>query len=178
MEAVAAAASVAGILSLTIHGIQTINSLCSLYNHCTDEVTQTFIHELTVSARILTDVKNLCDKVEHTDSRSRNEIRLATLRIQVEDCTADLELWLRTARRIDDRATRLNRNKFIRKLGSTHDAPRRQIVTLINAVLKTSMTVVTKSARVAVQDSFRKHQYNVQIALSMLGRYDAHVEGY
>ena len=170
MDAVAAAASIAGILSLTLQGIQAINTLRSFYNHCTDEAAQDFIHELGVSGRILTDVKHLCEKIKQTDGRFRNEIRLASLQVQIEDCTADLQLWLRTARKIDQRTNRLNENKFFKKVESTSIFPRRQIVTLINAVYKTSMMVVTKQVRCAVQERFQQHQKNVQIALSMLGR--------
>jgi hypothetical protein len=170
MEAVAAAASVAGILSLTVQGIQAIHTLRGFYNHCTDEAAKDFLHDLSVSARILTDVKYLCEKNKHTESHLGNDIRLATLQVQIEDCTADLQTWVLAATRIDQRTNRLNQNKFFKMVNSKDGTPTRQLVTLINAVYKTSMMVVTKQIRYAVRERFQNHQKNVQIALTILGR--------
>jgi hypothetical protein len=143
MEAVAAAASNAGILSLTPQGIQAINTLRSFYKHCTDEVGKAFLYELGVSARLLADTKYLCNKIDQTDSKFKSELRLASLRLQIEDCTADLELWLNVAKKIDHRTNRLHRNKFFKRVKSTEGALARQLVRLINAVYKISMIIVT-----------------------------------
>jgi hypothetical protein len=59
MEALATIASVARILSLAIQGIQAIQTLHDFYQHCTGKAAQQFLRELSVSARILCDVKGL-----------------------------------------------------------------------------------------------------------------------
>jgi hypothetical protein len=130
MEALGTVASVAGILSLAIQGIQAIQTLHDLYQHCTDEAAQQFLHELGVSARILCDVKELCDRSERHASGSRSQIRLASLQVQVEDCTADLETWLKTAKRIDSRSDRL------RRFNKSSNNRQRSFSTLLNAILK------------------------------------------
>jgi hypothetical protein len=101
------------------------------------------LYELGVSVKLLTDVKCLCDKIHQTYSQFKSELRLASLRLQIEDCTAGVELWLNAAKKIDQRTNRLHRNKFFKRVKSTEGTPARQIVTLINAVYKKSMIVLT-----------------------------------
>jgi hypothetical protein len=81
MEAVDAAASISGILSLTIQGIQATDTLRNFCKHCTHEAAQVFMRELVESARILTEVRYLCDRINQINSQFRNEIRLASLQV-------------------------------------------------------------------------------------------------
>src|ERR1700733_1720698 len=165
MEALGTVASVAGILSLAIQGIQAIQTLHDLYQHCTDEAAQQFLHELSVSTRILCDVKELCDRSERHASGSRSQIRLASLQVQVEDCTADLETWLKTAKRIDSRSDRLLR------FNKSSNNRQRSFSTLLNAILKRKNIVTTMHARQAIQERFQYHQRNIQTALAVLQMY-------
>ena len=152
--------SVAGILSLTVQGIQTTQTLRSFCEHCTDEAAKVFLHELSVSARILFDVKSLCDKIGAIGSG--NQIRVASLQVQLEDCTADLESWLEAAKRVDQNARRRN-------LGRS--APLKHFVTLFNAVYRKKEMVLSVGTRLAVQERFQRHQKNVETALSVLQMY-------
>ena len=60
MEVLAAVASVAGVLSVTIKGIETIGKLKIF---C-DEVIADFFHDLTMLLTLLGSVKTLCAKLQ------------------------------------------------------------------------------------------------------------------
>jgi hypothetical protein len=165
MEAIAAISSIAGILSLAIQGIQAIQTLRNFYQHCTDEAAKDFLHELSVSARILHDVKSLCDKMGNIDSG--NQIRVASLQVQLEDCIADLESWLMTAKRIDQTPRRHDQGR---------STPAKQFVTLFNAVYRKKVMVLSVGRRLAVRERFQRHQKNVETALSVLQMYKIHIK--
>lgn len=169
MEALAGAASIAGILSLAVQGIQAINTLHEYYQDCTDEAAQQFLHELSVSARIFQDVKELCDRLKGHVSASGSQIRLASLQVQVEDCTADLQVWLKTAKRIDLRGGLLQQHSArLQHLRPNSTGSKRQFSTLFNTVLRKKNLIATKPARKAIQERFQTHQRNVQTALAIL----------
>ena len=153
MEAVAAISSIAGIISLTIQGLQLIERLRTF---CTDlDATETglFVKDLTASARILVDVKELCQQKQDAQNLApMGGFRLASLHLQVEECTTDLEGWLALSQRFDGADVREQEKSKRRKWARMY------------------MEVVTKNARGDLRKRFRSHEENMKIALSMLGR--------
>jgi hypothetical protein len=79
MEAVAAAASVAGLLSLAIQGLKCVNCIREFCDGLTDDAAQDFSRECAMSALILADVKALCLRIKESDGRFRSELRLTFL---------------------------------------------------------------------------------------------------
>ena len=150
MEAVAAVSSIAGIISLTIQGLQLIEKLKVFCAGLDGTETQLFVKDLITSARILLDVKNLCKQIQDAESLApMGGFRLASLQLQVEECTTDLQGWLDLTQRP---------NKF--------GVPERTRYKLARMY----MEAVTKNTRGDLRKRFRSHQENMKIALSMLGR--------
>lgn len=157
MEVLAAVASVAGVLSLTIDGIETIGKLkafCDDFKTC-NKLASEFFHDLTVLATLLGNVKGLCTKLNMTNVAQKPDFHLASMQIQVEDCTHDLERWLDVARRyergIPDRGQHKSRLS-------------------VRAAFKAFTVAVDKESRVAVRTRFGEHMENIQASLSLLGR--------
>lgn len=96
MEAIAAAASIAGIITVAA---QAIDGLQTLHNFFTDISSAS----KTVS-RLLSDINSLIavlhniDNVLHQVERQREDQNFAQLDIKVDDCTKDVKIWLETAK--------------------------------------------------------------------------------
>lgn len=157
MEALAAVASVAGVLSLTVQGIEIVGKLklfCYDFKR-SKKVAADFIQDLTMRATLLGGVKALCTRMRVTGSSQKPDFHLASMRIQIEDCTHDLEKWLALARRYER--------------GVPHRGQHRSRLS-VRATFKAFITAIEKESRVAVRTRFGWHMENIQTSLSLLGR--------
>lgn len=146
MEVLGVAASIVGIISFTVKGLAIINDLREFCKEFSEEATKDFLHDLDISARILVEIKVLCEKTDRLFPSRSSDFRIASLQVQVEDCTQDLHQLLVVAQQ---------RRKFRKKF----------------RVFKDFLDLVSKSSRTKPSDRFRTHQENMKMALSMIGRY-------
>ena len=98
MEAIAAAASIAGIITLAAQAIEGLQTLHSFF---ADISTAS-----KIVSRLLSDINSLItvlhniDGVLHQVERQRKNQNFAQLDIKVEDCSKDVKGWLKTAKEL------------------------------------------------------------------------------
>ena len=158
MEVIAVAGSIAGIVSLTIQGIQCIDTLIAYRREFKEDAAVAFAEECAVSVGILGDVKSLCLRIEDSRSSFRSELRLSSLQLQVEDCVADMR---------SGAAFIQNPRRPARHQSSI----KRKFVHLINGMFKLTATGLNPNECRQIQERFRRHQDNMKVALLILGRY-------
>lgn len=98
MEAVAAIASIAGIISLVAQTLESIIKLRGFYNDCSEASSSVsrFLKVLNGLMKIHEDVRDLVKKFEASSAVDANNI-LASLQIQIDDCGEDVGIWLERA---------------------------------------------------------------------------------
>ncbi|KAH7149880.1 hypothetical protein B0J13DRAFT_605635 [Dactylonectria estremocensis] len=151
MELLGVTASVVGIVAFAIKGLEII---CALREFCKefplmtkgDKVgTNEFLQNLDQSARILDDIRVLCEKIDRLFPNRISDFRIASLQLQVEDCTRDLQQILAaTQQRGGSRRFRVF-NEFLEK--------------------------ISKNQPSLPHERFRLHQENMRTALIITGRY-------
>ena len=146
MEVLGVTASIVGIISFAVKGLALISDLREFCNEFSEEATKDFLHDLDISARILVEAKVLCEKIDYLFPNRSSDFRIASLQVQVEDCTRDLQQLLVDAQQ---------RQKFRKKI----------------RVFKDFLDLVSKNSRTGSRERFRMHQENMKTALSMIGRY-------
>jgi hypothetical protein len=102
MEALGVAASIVGIVSIAIQGIDSIQKLRDFCHDFStiNQASQEFQKQLVYLDSILKEVRKVCSQLEDANYTKKNDFNLATLLIQVEDCTADLSQWNAIADRL------------------------------------------------------------------------------
>jgi hypothetical protein len=95
MEALGVAASIVGIVSIAIQGIDSIQKLRDFCHDFStiNQASREFQKQLVYLDSILKEVRKVCSQLEDANYTKKNDFNLATLLIQVEDCTADLSQW-------------------------------------------------------------------------------------
>lgn len=160
MEVLAAVASVAGVLSLTVQGIEIIGKLkifCADFKS-SDKVAADFVHDLIVLGTLLGSVKALCIKMNVADFSQKPDFHLTSMQIQIEDCTHDLEKWFALA------------SRYERDIPYVSDEKKKRSGLSARATFKAFIAAVQKESRVAVRTRFGWHMENIQASLSLLGR--------
>lgn len=89
--------SVIGIAGFAYQALKAIHGLREILENHVQDSKSDFLHDLDRSASILQDVKTLCEQVQRLNYCLEIDYRTASLSIQVEDCTRDLERWLKQA---------------------------------------------------------------------------------
>ena len=150
MDAVAAVSSIAGILSLVGQALNGIVTLRGFYQDCSaaSQSIQRFLKRLNELIQILEDVKELMSKLEQSSSKAVSDNVLASLRIQIEDCSNDVYKWLDTARISMD--------------GSS---------TGTKATFKRFLFALEKRKIVDIYGEIAIHKDNIVTKLSFIGRY-------
>lgn len=99
MEALAAASSIAGLLSLTGQCISGAQSLLSLYKNISSASSsvEKFLKDVNSLCRTLEDVRALLEKIQTQAPGLADEISLTSLRLQLDDCNIEIGSWLRAA---------------------------------------------------------------------------------
>ena len=98
MEAIAAAASIAGIITLAAQAIEGLQTLHSFFAEIST-VSKTVSRLLSDINSLITVLHNI-DGVLHQVERQRKNQNFAQLDIKVEDCSKDVKLWLETAKEL------------------------------------------------------------------------------
>lgn len=87
MELLVVTASVVGIVGFASKGLELIGVLREFCAEFSKEGTNDFLLSLDQSARILDEVKVLCEKIDRLFPNRSSDFRVASLQVQVEDCT-------------------------------------------------------------------------------------------
>jgi hypothetical protein len=101
MEAVAAVSSIAGILSLVGQSVNGIIALRSFFQDCAEASPsiKQFLKRLNSLIQILEDVRDLMRKLEKAPTKAVKGYILASLQVQIDDCSQDIYKWLAMARK-------------------------------------------------------------------------------
>jgi hypothetical protein len=174
MEAIGAVASIGGIIQLPLNGIAAIKFLQRLYEDCSDEVAQDFMHGLITSAQMHHDVQALCSRIQHHNNYMISQIRTASLQIQLEDCIHDLENWRTIANRINITDQKRSSSKILTGVGGATKVKltsAEKFRRFVQAAFKASAVTAIAEARYAVQYRFQQHQAGMGTALAILQAY-------
>lgn len=100
MEAIAAASSLAGLISLARQCVNGAQSLKALFSNIASasKTVNAFIRDINELLKTLNDVEVLLTSLDQDvwiDAKGSN---VTSLRIQLEDCLRDISRWLTTAR--------------------------------------------------------------------------------
>ena len=148
MEPVSAVASIIAIIGFAGKALKTIGDLKELCHDYTQDATQDFLHDLEVTAGVLTDVQTLAEKAKRASSTLHIEYRAEALSIQVDDCARDLTDWLKIALRM--KKVQANKMRDIK-------------LQFFNRIL----AAMSKSSRASAGEKLRWHRENINTTLSL-----------
>ncbi|KAF2237823.1 hypothetical protein EV356DRAFT_359967 [Viridothelium virens] len=100
MEAIAAVSSFAGIIGLAgqcVGGLETLKNLFESIAAASKTV-DGFLRDINGLLRTLHDVELLLDTISKKASADEADADVASLQIQLEDCSREISSWLKTAR--------------------------------------------------------------------------------
>ena len=108
METLAAAASIAGILSLVGQSIEGVKKLKDFYSRLssTSQTVNQFLYDINTLFQTLQNIESLLSKW----TPEKKDVNIISLSIQLEKCSKDTGVWLGTAsrmRRATDKAAKL-----------------------------------------------------------------------
>lgn len=96
MEAVAAAASIAGIITLAAQAIEGLQRLHTFFTEIST-ASKTISRLLSDINSLINTLTNIDDVLSHVELQRQNQ-NFASLDIKLEDCSKDVGLWLETAK--------------------------------------------------------------------------------
>ena len=101
MEVLAVGASIAGLLSLTAQCVSGAQKLVSLYQHVTSvsSTVDKLLKDINSLLRMLHDVEHLLRRMESEATYESDNLHMASLKLQLEDCNIDLASWLQVAQK-------------------------------------------------------------------------------
>ena len=100
MDPVSTVASIVAIIGFAGTALKAISDLKDFCHEFSPDATRDFLHDLEVTAKVLTDVQTLSEKVKRASPTLHIEYRAEALGIQVDDCSRDLTKWLEIGLRI------------------------------------------------------------------------------
>lgn len=162
MELLGVTASVVGIVAFTLKALGAIDNLRVFCKQYSPEETAEFRHDLDTSARILIEVKSLCKTIQDQFPNEGSGFRIASLQVQVEDCTRDLIQFSEIVQ------PRRKRRGGLRSANGTSDEQKKF------RQFKDFLAHLSKGHRAGPHERFRIHHENVQTALALTGRYQSH----
>lgn len=145
MEAVAAAASIAGIITLvfqSIDGLQKFKELFSDASSASRTISR-LLDDINSLIQVLEEVREIVEQFE----AQKKEKNFASLDIKLADCSRDIQIWLSTAR--------------ILRPSAEHGG---------RAWLKKFRLAVNKDAIQTIRDEISRHRQIICLSLSVLGR--------
>lgn len=100
MEVIAAASSFAGIIGLAGQCVGGLENLKNLFENIAgaSKTVDSFLRDINSLLRTLHDVEVLLDTVSKKNTAIEANAEVASLQIQLEDCSQDISNWLKTAR--------------------------------------------------------------------------------
>ena len=147
MEAVAAAASIAGIITVvgqSIDGLIKFSDFFSDLSSAPKTITR-LLNDINSLIQVLEDIRNVFEQAQARRS-GRN---LAQLDIKLEDCAKDVQVWLATAR-------------LLRPGGSDTGG---------KAWLRKFRLAVNNTAIQTIRDEIGRHKQTLCLSLAVFGRY-------
>ena len=146
MEAVAAAASIAGIITVvgqSIDGLIRFSDFFSDVSSASKTISR-LLNDINSLIRVLEDIR---DVLEQARARQRDQ-NLASLDIKLEDCAKDVQIWLATARLL--------------RPGSDSGG---------KAWLKKFRLAVNSTAIQTIREEIGRHKQTLCLSLEVFGRY-------
>ena len=151
MEAVAAASSIAGLVSLVGQALDGIMKLRAFFKSCTiaSKTVDRFLRDLNSLIQTLEEVKNIVARLENVPASTfDNEAMISSLQYQLEGCSKDIYDWVQIASE--------QHSKFSN--GS-------------KAVFKRFMVAVNKESYADILREIGSHRDGLMLKLSLIGRY-------
>ena len=146
MEAIAAAASIAGIITVvgqSIDGLIRFSDFFSDVSSASKTITR-LLNDINSLIRVLEDIR---DVLEQARARQRDQ-NLASLDIKLEDCAKDVQVWLATARLL--------------RPGSDSGG---------KAWLRKFRLAVNSTAIQTIREEIGRHKQTLCLSLAVFGRY-------
>ena len=150
MEPVSAVVSIVGIIGFARTALRAINDLREFCRDFSQDAVKDFLHDLEVTAKVLTDVQTLSEKAKRASPTLHIEYRAEALSIQVDDCARDLTNWLKIALRMKLVRSKVN-------------------LTLRLQFFNSVLAAISKSSRVSAGEKLRWHRENINTTLSLFG---------
>jgi hypothetical protein len=149
MEGIAAASSIAGILSLSG---QTTSGIIKLHTFFKDVASASrtidrFLQNINQLIKLIEDVKAVLQHVANSSTLLCADVKIAALEIQLEDCSNDVYRWLKVAR---------------------EHHPGFSVGT--KAGFKKFWVAVNKGDVRGILEDIREHRHGIVASLSVLGR--------
>jgi ABC-type transporter Mla subunit MlaD len=148
MEMCSAVASVTGILAFAGQTIDSILKLQRIFQGCANasKSIDRFLRDLNSLIQTLEEVNDIATKLKDTTG-SVAEGLLASLKIQLEDCSKDVYAW-------------------VRKAGEAHPS----FSNGTKATFKKFLVAVNKDQNDMIYQNIATHRSNIHIKLSIIGR--------
>ena len=152
MDPVSAVASVLGIIGFVGQGIKAIGQLKEFCTEFSVDATQDFLHDLEVTAMVLTDARTLSEKAKSVGTALQIDYRADALNIQIDDCVRELDVWMKIAKRLKKERSGRKQNVKLQFFNSF-------------------LTAISKSSRASARDRMLEHQGNIKTTLAIFGRF-------
>ena len=146
MEAVAAAASIAGIITVVGQSIDGLIKFGDFFSDISSahKAISRLLNDINELIRVLEDISQV---LEQARARRRHQ-NLALLDIKLADCAKDVQIWLATARLL--------------RPGSDSGG---------RALLRKFKIAVNNTAIQTIRDEIAKHKQTLSLSLAVFGRY-------
>ena len=146
MEAVAAAASIAGIITLVFQSIDGLVKFKELFDDAASasKTIDRLLDDINGLIQLLEDVQNVAEKLEAKKGEQQN---FASLDLKLADCSKDIHVWLSTAR--------------ILRPSAEHGG---------RAWWKKIRLAVNKDAIQTIRNEIGRHRQLISLSLSVFGR--------
>ena len=150
MEALAAAASIAGVFSLTGQCIDGCVKLSGFFSDLSSasKTIDRFLHDINTLLRVLYDVEELASKIYSQTEPSFPDYYVRLLQTELEDCKKDVFKWLEIARQLRPASNRGRRAWF-----------------------KKFWIAVNQRSVNNIRGDIARHKQTIELKLSLLGRY-------
>lgn len=165
MKVIGAVASLGGVIQLTVQGVKFVQFLRAFVESCSTEGAAEFIHGLLAYAQLLHDIQAVCNRTQKLRIPSVSQIRIASLRMFLEDCVQDLETWHDIVKRLERTEMRA-----FRRAGKSAEtrSPQKKFQLFLREALGSVTAAKSANVRTAIQARFEKHKTSVGAALSIL----------
>ena len=126
-----------------------MKDFCSEFS---EDVTLNFLHDLEVTAGVLTDARTLSEKAKSVSTALQIDYRADALNIQIDDCVRELDVWMKIAKRLKKERGGKKQNVKLQFFNSF-------------------LTAISKSSRVSARQRMLEHQGNIRTTLAIFGRF-------
>lgn len=116
MEIVSATAGIAGLIGLAYQTIEGIIKLKTFFGEVSrgPKTILEFLHDIECLNRTLEDVKSVLFKIPKQARIPKNDVSVATLEAYLEECSTDIQEWIKIGEKIDP-ASKKGAEAFFKK---------------------------------------------------------------